>query len=419
MFKHCAIAASYYIAVLDAALPVDFSRSVEPVQHEHCGLLNMAQNLPPARAVAKLGSRYANHVLIPTWLLDAKKNIKHKRLEHAGQDQEPWGSQPYDWDADDEAAYVSVSEAMSKVDGRDNLFMNNSGIPVGMSQAQYDETSAMSEPVWIFSSYHKTGTVLIMKLIWALTGGKDAGFYHEVGPALCDGTTLFSSEPWSNAYSHPYMPVVRVLPNYQFVHFIRDPIHLVVSAYRYHRMSHEQWLFVKRINQADSGQAATSLHLLEELGSKYGFSSAQKRALAHFRLAARRGLTVLDYYQAAPEEEGVIIQAFHSWPDIHLIVQNYEATRQDPNALQIRTESTQTDFIKSMRCMLDFLSESRQIDIKEALRIIEPLDMANNPDMEHVTQGKFDNDNIIAVLKGMKALVAARHALEQPAVNAC
>mmetsp|Transcript_18183 Transcript_18183/g.42294 ORF Transcript_18183/g.42294 Transcript_18183/m.42294 type:complete len:426 (+) Transcript_18183:97-1374(+) len=421
MLTRCFIAACF-IAILDAALVEgSSSRSMDPVQHEKCGFLNMAQNFPPARAVAKLGGRYANHVQMPTWLETARRNLKHKDLHHGGQGQDELGSQPYDWNAKDESSYLEIAKAISNGDddGQSIFFMNESGIPVGMSSEQYRATSTTKEPVTIFSSYHKTGTVLIMKLIWGMSAGKQR--YREAGKALCDGSVpIFSTEPWSNAYSHPYMPIIHVLPKYRFIHFIRDPIHLVVSAYRYHQMGTEQWLYFKRINQASSGQAATSLHLLQEMVQKHGVSSAQKRALAHFRLAARRGLTIFDYYEAAPEEEGAIIQAYHSWPEILLITQNYEASRNDPNALQITTESTQTDFMKSMTCMLSFLSESQHINWEEAMRVIQPLDPASHPEgMSHVTKGKYDNTNIMAVLSGMDALQAARKSLSQPAVRSC
>jgi len=358
-----------------------------------CGHLAMSRNLPAAKAAAMVSMPQSSNeeaLPLPDWL---------KKQMHRSS-----------------GASTRTTLAMQRHSSK-----GRGATTFPVSSSQYEHAQSLRDAVWVFSSYHKTGTVLIQKMLGAFNNHNYSAVWH-VDKALCEGAAeLFSNELWGNSYSHPAMPVIqKTLRKYRFVHFIRDPVNIIVSAYRYHTEGGERWLYVKQIREADDTETGEKLEVLEKLLSDFSLTRAEKKALMHFRQAAEGGLTTLDYYRAAPEEEGVVVQAFHSWPDIDLLLQNYESTRGNPHALQMRMESLQENFQKSMRCMFEFLIESRPFNVDEAMRTVAPLDVhtghhANN----HVTSGKYDNTEITKVLKGMAPVAAAQRALHRPAAREC
>mmetsp|Transcript_22785 Transcript_22785/g.53179 ORF Transcript_22785/g.53179 Transcript_22785/m.53179 type:complete len:416 (+) Transcript_22785:115-1362(+) len=377
---------------------------------EYCGTLAMARNLPPAKAVAKLGQEVAPDADVPHWLQQAHLHLLGNLIN----------SDAEEFAEEEEIGGTELEFDTPEVSPADNISFISEFIPRGMSLRQYQITRALDQPVWVFSSYHKTGTVLIVKLINTFNDHNSAKL-RKVDTAFCKGESqLFSTATWSNAYSYPDIPVIRVLPNYRLVHFIRDPVKLIVSAYRYHVEGTERWLYDLGIAEVNDALADTTFPVIRDMAAGYHLTPDHRLALGHFHKAAERGLSVLDYYRAAPEEEAVVVEAFRSWPEIDLLVRNYNATRHDPNTLQMRMETIQSKFMPTMRCMFQFLSESRDLDVQEAMRLVEAVDVNAHPEnLKHVTTGKFDNQKVTEVLEAIPAVRAARHVLQLPAQREC
>mmetsp|Transcript_57397 Transcript_57397/g.136429 ORF Transcript_57397/g.136429 Transcript_57397/m.136429 type:complete len:431 (+) Transcript_57397:103-1395(+) len=293
--------------------------------------------------------------------------------------------------------------------------------PAELNKEQYEWAKSLEGPVWVFSAYHKTGTALSWKILHGMK--QDSSPLNKVHATICDGgRRIFHNDEWSNAYDWPVIDVVRVLPNYRLVHFIRDPVNLIMSAFRYHQSGIENWSFTKNLLQAARKELAfDSLLALQQLRKDFHLTSKQKLALSHFRKAARHGMSLVDFYRSAPEHQGVTVEAFRSWPMLVLLMHNYELTRQDPNSLQMRMESQQKDFEASMRCMFSFLGESRQINLQEALAIVAPLDVTKHPQLarKHLTHGRYDNSKLQSVLENMAPIMAARRKMHEPALREC
>mmetsp|Transcript_45105 Transcript_45105/g.107241 ORF Transcript_45105/g.107241 Transcript_45105/m.107241 type:complete len:463 (-) Transcript_45105:61-1449(-) len=415
-----------------------------------CPGLAQTRNLMPTLAVLHLGGNFAHEVDVPNWLqgldftlfneagVDSNYSVERPDSEPSSfseLDDLFAGSRSFDFKGkyddflaiDGDSASDTSSKTESPAVANDTQYYHR---PSELTKAQYHWTRSLDQPVWVFSAYHKTGTVLSWKIVNHINkyhhpGDDHNKLFNKVHHTICDGDKkIFTKFVWSNVYGWPAMDVVHALPNYRLVHFIRDPVNLIISAFRYHQKGSEAWTFTRKLVEAakeNKDMTVESFRLLRHLQSQYGITRKQKIALGHFRQAAARGMTLVDFYQTAPDEEGVVVEAFRSWPMLVLVMQNYETTRRDENSLQMRMESEMADFSKSMRCMFKFLSESRHIDIKEAMRVVQPLDVTRHPHraQSHVTSGRYDNTRITKILENMRPILAARQILNKPAVHEC
>lgn len=96
---------------------------------------------------------------------------------------------------------------------------------------------------WFFGAYHKTGCVLILKLLGSLS---PFGYVRLQGRFESPPRSL-ASRPFEHYWFSPDATALEVLPkslDYRFAHFARDPAELIVSAYRYHLVAKagERWL---------------------------------------------------------------------------------------------------------------------------------------------------------------------------------
>jgi len=363
-----------------------------------------SMELAAAKVVAKIGKRYARGLSFPL---------------HSGQLGEVHNPnvsltslRSHTSSSSDEAMLLSL----------DSLPFSAKTSSKSMSEEQYKNARSMHQKVIVFGSYHKTGTELVLTMIREFTG-KPGGAYWNCAALGKGHPWVFTKDFMTNYYFNPAVPIIRVLPHYRFVHFIRDPLNLVVSAYRYHAAGMEKWLFtpVRRANNAGwLHKHRAYMHELEEPNVVHPF----RHVLGRFRKAVEQGASLYDYYQAAEEEEGVVVEAFRSWPEIQMLLANYNLTRKDPQTLQVRMESVQADYHGTMKCMFKFLRDAMPLDVKQALKTVEPLDVAKHPQnagggADHVTRGRYDNSKLLKVLQGIQPLREAERRLAKPAVCEC
>mmetsp|Transcript_63334 Transcript_63334/g.151096 ORF Transcript_63334/g.151096 Transcript_63334/m.151096 type:complete len:397 (-) Transcript_63334:176-1366(-) len=305
------------------------------------------------------------------------------------------------------------SELYARRDEEDSL-------PGGMTSEQYHYLQNSKDMVWIFGAYHKTGTELCLSIIHAFHGNNSV--YWTTVEMHHQSKALFRPEPFHNFYFNPNMDVIRAAARHRLVHFVRDPVNIVTSAYRYHMQALEKWLLLPVKKATQDRVVAHNVQLLLKWGPC--LSAGQKQALHRYKQSVDGGMTLVEYYQSVPEEEGVIVEALRSWPEIELLLSNYNATRHDSNILQMYMESIQASYPKAMRCMFEFLQESAELDIKGALRKVLPLDVSKHPDQAgggagHVTVGKFNNTLLTDVLLKVEHMKNARRVLRLPAARQC
>merc|ERR1712194_305769 len=192
---------------------------------------------------------------------------------------------------------------------------------------------------------------------------------------LRERDNIFSHEPFANYYFDPSIQIIRALPNYRFVHMVRNPANIIVSAYRYHSRPHvssfERWIALPIRDKTNWEFNFKSLHP-ESLLSMQSMDAphAQHRALLdRFSQAIASGMSLQAYYRDAPQEEGILVEAYRSWDEMKLMVDNYLQTREDPNTLHVHMEATVANFDASMRCVFNFLGESKQLDVEQALKL--------------------------------------------------
>merc|ERR1719265_1429502 len=96
---------------------------------------------------------------------------------------------------------------------------------------QRENLHAMSEIIWVFGTYHKTGCELTRAFL-TLLGGPPV--HNNWVSAHDKSPDIFSSKPFSNWFPNPELSIITALPRYRHVHMIRMPLNVIVSAYRYH-----------------------------------------------------------------------------------------------------------------------------------------------------------------------------------------
>lgn len=130
-----------------------------------------------------------------------------------------------------------------------------------------------------------------------------------------------------------------------FVNAVRNPIDIVLSAFRYHAtdvFEVEAWLAVKRPAKAWANMLR--------------WSGASKQTIKDLQLAGDDG--ELSYQQALtrlPPEKGVVLEFWHSVTELYSMSRQYALLKEQPGALQLRFEALRADYNATLLAALKHL----------------------------------------------------------------
>jgi len=263
------------------------------------------------------------------------------------------------------------------------------------------------KPLLIVGTHHKTGTALMALVLreafsvhMTLTGGKNSGvmmgyFGNAETPEApyafyyCDH---LYADTWNKTDSSSPDHLPKLVDNhqffkghYKFVHLVRDPVELVISAYLYHHGGppdwQEVWLYEK--------------HLLSNYETVLRNSSCDP--------AGRTEISWFDVLRCLNQKEGLLAEAmfqtyFGALPSMVAAVEHIHGDHQHARVLQLGLEEFQFDFDRTVARMFGFLGFGK----KEVGRIVEgcaPFDLQRQSQgekerNEHVTTGKFDKGRL-------------------------
>jgi len=242
--------------------------------------------------------------------------------------------------------------------------------------------------------YHKTGSIFSRKLNSAislhfpgnLTSRSPEGYEflidYESFPTTRHTAGVFWMAPFNvtNGQHH----VEGVSADFPFssrmnlVHWYRDPVSLILSAYRYHR----------GLTAFNIGEGWASMEAKCAWCDKKSFDF----------IFARCGYncTYADLLNSLEEEAGVHIEAVHSSASIKHMVSNVERWANEPQVLTLSMEHLSKDFNQTMRCLFDFLG------VHDAASLTNIVDSMQNLRVQHAdphnTDGKFDNSQLQLLL---------------------
>lgn len=268
---------------------------------------------------------------------------------------------------------------------------------VWQSVSPEDEPVHMHHLKWVFGAYHKTGCGLTLKLIKSL-GGKCS--LNRVRTALKGQNgprKAFDNEAFSNFYFSPQLDIVFKVPEFRFVHMIRMPAELLVSAYHWHWMSEEneywlatpmrsRWCLTPEHETADGVCADPSIfgvlpRILNDPTEFHERVQPEHRSILRtFNESVNRGETLNHFFRTASKSDGMVVEAYRALYTLSLMAENYERTRQDDRVVQVRMESIKDEFHRTMSCMFSFLQQSHNFDMDWAMKNTEHLNVAKYGD---------------------------------------
>lgn len=249
----------------------------------------------------------------------------------------------------------------------------------------------------ILVNYHKTGEFFLTRILKVLPPLFGATLTEDYEPKfermfgsdfhntsayrgyVGSGVSALSNGDWARvrgpSATLPLQKDVRT------VYFFRDPVDLILSAYRYHSaepMREPRWQSTP--NQCHNCDATASNAL--------------------FRVC-NFNCTYLELLRGLNETGGCLAEAYQSRKQLEHMVGNLVKWANDPNVLFLSLEHLGTDYERTMQCMLDFLAFSG--DTQTAMTKLAKFDIhndsANLENMTHVTEGKYDNKKIQSLLE--------------------
>jgi len=157
--------------------------------------------------------------------------------------------------------------------------------------------------------------------------------------------------------------------NVRVLHFYRDPVKAVMSAYRYHsdNTSAESWEKLENVCHECHADDHETIFELCEFNCSYH-----------------------DLLQKLDEITGVAVEMVHSREQFMNMIGSLRKWANDPNVLHLSMEHLQEDFNATVDCMFAFLGETGGL---EHLEEIVP------PESSHVTFDKYNNDELAKSLE--------------------
>jgi len=238
---------------------------------------------------------------------------------------------------------------------------------VKLSDTQRSILKEKGDDTWVFASYRKSGCNLAENILRQTSTGcswdnNSRSVLHQPWEAIDAGDPeVFKDSDFSNHFCNPDMDVLQALPRYRLVHLVRNPVEVVLSSYRYHREESTGWLSLPVRQARNTRHVLATLRRFRTIVNE--IPASHTKVLVSFADAVLNGATLSNYYNNASEADGVIVEAYRSWPELDLVTKNLQRTRTDTRALQVRMESVQYNFKDTMKCMFKFLNESRWVHV--------------------------------------------------------
>jgi hypothetical protein len=208
---------------------------------------------------------------------------------------------------------------------------------------------------FIIGTHHKTGTVLLAKVFRIaakLMGVQRVKSNRTLSSSVC-GEQLAHGAPGVCIIEHVTARDVRQwllpppAPPTPFVHAVRDPVEMCVSAYQYHLLGAEPWL----------------VQPMRDLN----------------------GSTLQQHYKRVSPAEGVRFECMRMALELVETALVYNATRDLANALTVRLEDFSRDYDGTMRHLFAFLGSGSYVE--SLVKAAAPYDLARAPagDARHVS----------------------------------
>jgi hypothetical protein len=267
----------------------------------------------------------------------------------------------------------------------------------------------------IIASHHKTGTAFAFSTVHALSKHRlfrDTHFQFGIlGPPTTDPSsiaTFYSNDArvsgtpgieWLNtASARPLKEVLSNLPKrnrsnaagkptsspMRFVHLVRDPVEMIVSAFLYHLQKPEDemwWLTAP------------------------GLFEPSERVIASLAKAGcqpnpRHPWTWLEILECLPPGDGIIAEG---WKMIRDDIEPMAAVCGQvdcgqTSAFMLDIDEVVRDFDGSMVRLVNFLSVTDKTDQRVLMAVLEQTQKRALSNNSHVTNGKFDKEHLRDVL---------------------
>lgn len=313
------------------------------------------------------------------------------------------------------------------------------------------EVGVLGPLTWVFGAYHKTGVELSLGICETLSGGnlttilgkrvvkltsqgEGEPLGYKIERQLSDS---FNNRAFGNWFFEPRVGIIKQIPNYRFVHMIRNPSQMVVSAYHWHLApQHEPWLkFPMKKHFCYEEEMCLKPF------SRYGFLPAilynpakfnelvlpeHNDILIRYNASVQANRTLPGFYRRASRHDGIIIEAYREMWTLNLMVDNYLQSRQDERSVHVRMEHILNDFNSTMGCMFSFLQNSYPFNDKWAMMKVAKFDVSmygssasvNNPD--HISSmPQNQTEELLRILDTVPWVPKARQQLWLPAINDC
>lgn len=237
--------------------------------------------------------------------------------------------------------------------------------------------------------YHKTGSDFSesMGLAFERVLNMTVKAYHDLSPEeFPTGATW--DHFWSKEIDVPSVGYNQIqnpsaswnLPEgVPLVHWIRDPVDLGLSGYRYHSLP-ETMMYAEKWEQWDRFAPRIDADAHKAIFSYCGYTC-----------------TYFELLRAAPEQEGVIIEMLMERHEIQNMVSNLQRWANNPQVLHVSLEHLRTDYNATVKCVLKFYG----LDYVEELPgQLQPTAMLRSA--SHVTSGRYNNTALKSMLRRHK-----------------
>lgn len=268
------------------------------------------------------------------------------------------------------------------------------------------------KPLLIVGTHHKTGTALMALVLREafsvhkkMTGGKPSGVMmgYFGNPETMDAPFAFYycdhlySDTWNKTDSSSSDHLPKLVDNhqffkghYKFVHLVRDPMELVISAYLYHHAGPPDWQEVWLYEQ----------HPLSSYQTILNNSSCDP--------GTRLTMSWFDLLRCLNQKEGLMAEAlfqthFGAVPSMVAAVQHIQGDQKHAQVLQLGLEEFQSGFDETVRRMFEFLGFRPRV-VESIVRGCAPFDLRRQSSgekerNEHVTTGKFDKEKLREMMR--------------------
>lgn len=227
-------------------------------------------------------------------------------------------------------------------------------------------------------AYHKTGTEICAEFLQArsqVTGELFVGCWLE-----SDCVDVARSGAPNTSYQlevESGIPLLDFLGDkpFRMLNFVREPVDLIISGYRYHLLGVEDWL---------------SDPLPHEVISRV-FNKQDQDFLFSLCAEGCNYLELLSAADAVNESVGVLVESIMEKANMNVMTSITTRFANDPRVLHLSVDHLKKDFNQTMRCINNFLDgkdiEAQQLNIFQSFNPESPAYLEDR----HVTSGMYNN----------------------------